>query len=127
MIIDLEEQSTTVSNTNKRKDRKRSRLRPSTSENESKENVNLRNAISYLEKYANTRDCEIETEASDYYNEESDKEQIAPKTGSGWEKGTYTNGFEEDQVKFDEKVNPEKGMYCFAFRKFETCTGRNCR
>ena len=70
MTIDLEEQSTSVSNTDKRKDRTRSR--PSTSETGSKENVNLRNAISYLEKYANIRECESETEASDCYNEESD-------------------------------------------------------
>ena len=80
-----------------------------------------------MEKYANTRECENETEASDCYNEESDKEQIFPRTCSGWEEDTYTNGFEEDQVKFNEKVKLEKGMYCFAFRKFGVCSRRNCR
>ena len=71
------EQSRSVSNSAKRKDATRSR--PSTSETGSKENVNLRNAISYLEKYTNIRECESETEASDCYNEESDKEQVPPE------------------------------------------------
>ena len=98
---DLEEQSRSVSNTDKRKDRTRSK--PSTSVTGSKENVNLQNAISYLEKYSNIRECEGETKASNHYNEESDKEQIASRTGSGWQKDTYTNGFEEDQVKVNKK------------------------
>ena len=106
MITDPEEQSRSVSNTDKRKDRTRSR--PSTSVTGSKENVNLQNAISYLEKYSNIRECEGETKASNHYNEESDKEQIASRTGSGWEKDTYTNGFEEDQVKSTKKESKER-------------------
>ena len=37
----------------------------------------------YLEKYTNIRECESETEASDCYNEESDKEQVPPRTQVG--------------------------------------------